>query len=106
MELNHLTVVTNKRIRGTILALLYSVQPTPVEIRTVAGILLGNNRLTTSNIAPFIDYLSSKKYITLLGRGRTEQRLCERIPSYLFTKLTPDGVDLVEGTSKDQGIEI
>ena len=31
----NLTVAANKRVRGEILALLYSVQPVPVEIRTI-----------------------------------------------------------------------
>ena len=36
----NLTVAANKRVRGEILALLYSVQPVPVEIRTITNSLL------------------------------------------------------------------
>lgn len=40
---SNLTVKANKRVRGEILALLYSVQPVPVEIRTIVNSLLESN---------------------------------------------------------------
>lgn len=42
----NLTVAANKRVRGEILALLYSVQPVPVEIRTITNSLLESNMVS------------------------------------------------------------
>ena len=92
----NLTVAANKRVRGEILALLYSVQPVPVEIRTITNSLLESNMVSVPSIAQHIDYLSGKKYIQVIGEDAAEQIL----------KLTPTGVDLVEGTIEDQGVDV
>ena len=63
----NLTVAANKRVRGEILALLYSVQPVPVEIRTITNSLLESNMVSVPSIAQHIDYLSGKKYIQMIG---------------------------------------
>ena len=48
----NLTVAANKRVRGEILALLYSVQPVPVEIRTITNSLpVSYTHLTLPTIA-------------------------------------------------------
>ena len=47
----NLTVAANKRVRGEILALLYSVQPVPVEIRTITNSLLESNMVSVPSIA-------------------------------------------------------
>ena len=91
----NLTVAANKRVRGEILALLYSVQPVPVEIRTITNSLLES-----------IDYLSGKKYIQVIGEEAAEQILHGVVPPSAFVKLTPTGVDLVEGTIEDQGVDV
>ena len=52
----NLTVAANKRVRGEILALLYSVQPVPVEIRTITNSLLESNMVSVPSIAQHIDY--------------------------------------------------
>ena len=66
----NLTVAANKRVRGEILALLYSVQPVPVEIRTITNSLLESNMVSVPSIAQHIDYLSGKKYIQVIGARR------------------------------------
>ena len=95
----NLTVAANKRVRGEILALLYSVQPVPVEIRTISMV-------SVPSIAQHIDYLSGKKYIQVIGEEAAEQILHGVVPPSAFVKLTPTGVDLVEGTIEDQGVDV
>ena len=46
----NLTVAANKRVRGEILALLYSVQPVPVEIRTITNSLLESSMVSVPSI--------------------------------------------------------
>ena len=101
----NLTVAANKRVRGEILALLYSVQPVPVEIRTITNSLLESNMVSVPSIAQHIDYLSGKKYIQVIGEA-AEQILHGVVPPSAFVKLTPTGVDLVEGTIEDQGVDV
>ena len=50
-----LTVSANKRARGEILALMYSVQPMPVEIRTITNALLESNVVSVPDIARPVD---------------------------------------------------
>ena len=102
----NLTVAANKRVRGEILALLYSVQPVPVEIRTITNSLLESNMVSVPSIAQHIDYLSGKKYIQVIGEEAAEQILHGVVPPSAFVKLTPTGVDLVEGTIEDQGVDV
>ena len=91
---------------GEILALLYSVQPVPVEIRTITNSLLESNMVSVPSIAQHIDYLSGKKYIQVIGEDAAEQILHGVVPPSAFVKLTPTGVDLVEGTIEDQGVDV
>ena len=102
----NLTVAANKRVRGEILALLYSVQPVPVEIRTITNSLLESNMVSVPSIAQHIDYLSGTKYIQVIGEEAAEQILHGVVPPSAFVKLTPTGVDLVEGTIEDQGVDV
>ena len=53
-----------------------------------------------------IDYLSGKKYIQVIGEDAAEQILHGVVPPSAFVKLTPTGVDLVEGTIEDQGVDV
>lgn len=101
-----LTVQANKRVRGEILALLYSVQPVPVEIRTITNSLLESNRINVPDVARYIDYLSGKEYIEVIGEEDAEQILRGIVPPSAFIKLTPKGVDLVEGTIEDLGVDV
>lgn len=102
----NLTVAANKRVRGEIIALLYSVQPVPVEIRTIINSLLESNMVSVPSIAQHIDYLSGKNYIKVIGEDAAEQILRGVVPPSAFVKLTPTGVDLVEGTVEDKGVDV
>lgn len=101
-----LTIQANKRARGEIMALLYSVQPMPVEVRTLTNSLLESNRVSVPNIAQYIDYLSGKGYITVIGEEDAAKILRGVLPPSAFVKLTPAGVDLVEGTTEDPGVDV
>ena len=83
----NLTVAANKRVRGEILALLYSVQPVPVEIRTITNSLLESNMVSVPSIAQHIDYLSGKKYIQVIGEEAAEQILHGVVPPSALVKL-------------------
>ena len=88
----NLTVAANKRVRGEILALLYSVQPVPVEIRTITNSLLESNMVSVPSIAQHIDYLSGKKYIQVIGEEAAEQILHGVVPPSAFVKRRPASI--------------
>ena len=51
----NLTVNANKRIRGKILMLLYSVAPGPVEVRTITNSLLDAGSISVPDLARHVD---------------------------------------------------
>lgn len=101
-----LMVKASKRARGEILALLYSVQPIPVEVRTITNSLLESNMVNVPDIAKHIDYLSGKGYIELISEDAAAQILRGIVPPSAFVKLTPKGIDLVEETIEDPGVDV
>lgn len=101
-----LTVSANKRARGEILTLMYSVHPMPVEIRTITNALLESNVVSVPDIARHADYLVGKGYISVINEEDAEKVLRGVVPPSAFLKLTPKGVDLVEGTIEDPGVDV
>lgn len=101
-----LVIKANKRARGEILALLYSVQPIPAEIRTITNALLEKNMVSVPDIARHVDYLSGKGYVEVISEEDVAQILRGVVPPSAFIKLTPHGVDLVEGTIEDPGVDV
>jgi len=96
----------NKRIRGEILILAKSGYPIPVEIRTLASSLLDRNITTTSEITPHIDYLVGKGYLQFIDQDAIERLLKGIISPNAFVKLTPKGVDLIDGhIDADPGVD-
>lgn len=105
MEAN-LMVNANKRIRGKILALLYSVAPGPVEVRTITNSLLDAGNINVPDLARYVDYLVGKGYVTTIDEETAEKLLRGQVPVDAFLKLTPVGIDLVEGTIEDPGVDV
>lgn len=103
---NNLTVGANKRIRGKILSLLYSVAPGPVEVRTITNGLLDAGNINVPDIARYVDYLAGKGYVTTIKEEDAEQLLRGTIQVDVMLKLTPVGIDLVEGTIEDPGVDV
>jgi DNA-binding MarR family transcriptional regulator len=102
----NITVKANKRTRGEILALLYAVQPTPVESRTITNALLEKNYVSIPDIAQHLDYLTGKGYIKFISEEDAEKLLRGVVPPSSFVKLTPKGIDLVENTIEDAGVDV
>ncbi|MFQ8758077.1 MAG: phage protein Gp27 family protein [Intestinimonas sp.] len=69
----NLTVNANKRIRGKILMLLYSVAPGPVEVRTITNSLLDAGSISVPDLARHVDYLAGKGYVTVIDEEDAEE---------------------------------
>lgn len=103
---NNLTVGANKRIRGKILSLLYSVAPGPVEVRTIINSLLDAGNINVPDISRHVDYLVGKGYVTTIDEENAEKLLRGIVSVEAMLKLTPLGIDLVEGTIEDLGVDV
>lgn len=103
---SNLTANANKRIRGKILTLLYSVTPGSAEVRTITNSLLDDGMVNVTDIARHVDYLVGKGYISMISEEDAEQILRGIVPPSAYIKLTPTGVDLVEGTIEDLGVDV
>ncbi len=95
----------NKRVRGEILQLLYSVTPSTIQVSTLARTLMDHNYINAPDIAPHIDYLADRKYVTVIDEEASEKIFKGIFPPSTFVKLTSDGVDVVEHTREDPGID-
>ncbi|MDL2258874.1 hypothetical protein LJC42_06975 [Eubacteriales bacterium OttesenSCG-928-K08] len=102
---NTLSINNNKRVRGQILTLLYAVHPSPIEVRTLSNALLDGNYITSPDIAAHVDYLEEKGYIRRVGQDDSA-RIPGMLPVTTFVKLAADGVDLMEGTTEDHGVDV
>ena len=99
--MNHeIAVSQRKKIRGHILRMLSLSHPTPTFESTIASDLIQSGFVISPNIAEYTDYLAGKNYIT-----RTEHGERYGIEEMLL-KLTPHGVDLLEDTIQDPGVEV
>ncbi len=99
---DQMQVIQNKQTRGQILSLLELTHPTPTPENTLINALISSHHIITPDISKHLDYLEDRGYIEL-----------KQAPTYLSTagsmryvKLTSRGVDLLEETVQDPGVEI
>ncbi len=89
-----------KVLRGKILRFLYDVRPRIVQKIDVFDVFYEYHK--TSDIEKELDYLSSKGYLEKkVSAHPYKQR--KKIYSY---KITPEGVNLIEGLSSDIGVSV
>ena len=94
-------VIQNKRVRGHILTLLELTHPTPTPCDTVASALLSSGLITNPDIAKQVDYLADKGYIEINSVPASYKDV-----HLTYLKLTAKGVDLLEETLHDAGVEV
>jgi len=95
-----ISVIQHKRIRGHILKILALFHPTATFESAVAAGLIQRGLVASPDISEYTDYLMGKGYITSVGRPDRFE-----IGEALL-KLTPKGVDLLEDTIRDPGVEV
>jgi len=96
----------NKRLRGEILQLLYAVTPSTIQVATLSGTLMDNGYINNPDIAPFIDYLSDRGYVTVIDEVASAKIFKGVFPPSTFLKLTSKGTDVVEHTVEDPGVDV
>lgn len=88
----------NKVLRGNLLGFLNNIYPDGAVELTIIGVFYQYHR--DKDIRRELEFLADKKYISLkiidnpIKRGSKEK----------FFKITPEGIEILEGTRKDDSI--
>jgi len=96
-------VAQNKAIRGFILRALVRGNNYTLLCRQISNLLIQRNLIISPDIGEHLQYLEGKGYIEF-----TDKKV-NSINAYrndAAVSLTPKGVDLVEGTEEDPGVDI
>lgn len=99
-QANQTEVMKNKLLRGQILKTLTLFYPSPVNVNSLKTALMTRGVMATADITKTLHYLKDKEYIRI-----TEGKIQE-IEDDDLVELTAKGVDLMEGTIEDPGVEI
>lgn len=98
--MDQVEVMKNKRLRGQVLRTLTLFYPSKVDVSGVKSALLTRGMIISADISKVLHYLQDKGYIKT-----SESKITEFEDSDLV-ELTAKGVDLIEGTIADAGVDI
>lgn len=96
-------VMKNKAIRGYILRCLVKGYNYSLLVRQITSSLVNEGMLISPEIGKYLDYLEDGEYIEFTN-GRVNAYNAYKNDAII--KLTKKGVDLVEGTIEDNGVDI
>jgi hypothetical protein len=98
--MDQVQVVKNKMMRGQVLRTLALFYPSPITISNLKSALITRGMTLTADTTKVLHYLADKKYIKV-----TKGNLAE-IEDDDLIELTASGVDLLEGSVDDLGVDI
>ena len=93
----------NKAIRGFILRALVRGNNYTLLCRQLSNLLSTRNMIISPDIGEHLQYLEKKGYIEFTDRKITSINAYRNDAA---VQLTPKGVDLVEGTEEDPGVDV
>ena len=93
----------NKAIRGYIVRALAKGNQNSLLVRQVTNALLADNLITVPDISKQLSYLEDGGYIEFTDKRATAYNAYRRDA---VIQLTKAGVDLVEGTREDPGVDV
>ena len=96
-------VQQNKSVRGYILRSLAKGPQNSSLVRTITNALVQEQMILTPDISKHIDYLEDAEYIEFTNK-RVNAYTAYKTDAVI--KLTRKGVDLLEGTIEDPGVDI
>lgn len=97
------TIARNKAIRGYIIRSLAKGNNNTLLCRQLTNIMSDDGVVISPDISKYLDYLKEKGYIEFTNKKVTSYT------AYLndaTIRLTAKGVDLVEGTIEDAGVDL
>lgn len=102
-EAAELEVAKNKAIRGYIIRALAKGSQNSLLVRQVTNALVGDGLILSPDISKHLEYLAEAGYLTFTGRTANAYNAYRKDA---VIKLTRKGVDLVEGTIEDPGVDV
>lgn len=88
----------NKQYRAQIMRIVAMFYPTPTTVKNIKLGLLEYGMTNQTEISKYLYYLSDKGYIKYSGST------AKGIEDNELIHITADGIDLVEGTTTDDGL--
>lgn len=98
--MNQTEVLKNKMLRGQTLRTPTLFYPAPVTVAGIKSALLTRGMIVSADIVKVLHYLKDKGYIQMIDNKISE------IEDSDLIQLTAKGVDLIEETITDPGVEI
>lgn len=102
-EMNELKVSRNKAIRGYIIRSLVKGHQNTLLLRQITNALVADGMIVSPDISKHLDYLKEGGYITFVDRSVNAYNAYRKDA---VVKLTKKGVDLVENTIEDPGVDV
>ena len=96
-------VLKNKAVRGYIIRALAKGNCNALLVRQITNALVGDGLVYSPDISKHLEYLSEAGYIAFTDRSVNSYNAYRRDA---VVKLTKMGVDLVEGTIEDHGVDV
>ena len=100
--MDQVQVHKNKMLRGQVLRTLALFYPSPVSIANIKTSLMQRGMFSGSDVSKVLEYLSDEKK----GYIKISEGKLKNFEDDDMVKLTSVGVDLIEGTLCDPGVEV
>ena len=102
-EMTEVEISRNKAIRGYIMRSLVKGYQNTLPVRQITNSLIADGMIVSPDISKHLDYLRDGGYITFTDKSVNAYNAYRKDA---VIKLTKEGVDLVEGTTDDPGVDI
>lgn len=102
-EMTEVEISRNKAIRGYIMRSLVKGYQNTLLVRQITNSLIADGMIVSPDISKHLDYLRDGGYITFTNKSVNAYNAYRKDA---VIKLTKEGVDLVEGTTDDPGVDV
>lgn len=102
-EMTEVEISRNKAIRGYIMRSLVKGYQNTLLVRQITNSLIADGMIVSPDISKLLDYLRDGGYITFTDKSVNAYNAYRKDA---VIKLTKEGVDLVEGTTDDPGVDV
>ena len=102
-EMTEVEISRNKAIRGYIMRSLGKGYQNTLLVRQITNSLIADGMIVSPDISKHLDYLRDGGYITFTDKSVNAYNAYRKDA---VIKLTKEGVDLVEGTTDDPGVDV
>ena len=102
-EMTEVEISRNKAIRGYIMRSLVKGYQNTLLVRQITNSLIADGMIVSPDISKHLAYMTDGGYITFTDKSVNAYNAYRKDA---VIKLTKEGVDLVEGTTDDPGVDV